>query len=293
MTELYKVPVTGGRTEQVLGTPAEAICFDKSGNLFFYQDQKGFEDQWRKHHTSSITRDIWTYDTRTGKHSNLTRHAGEDRNPILAPDGQTLYFLSERNGGSFNVYAFPLAQPESVKAVTDFKTHPVRFLSMSNNGTLCYGYDGEIYTQQGGSAPQKVQIEITRDDPSQVEYLNYTNGATSATVSPDGKQIGFIIRGEVFVTSADYATTKQITRTPANESGLSFAPDNRTLAYASERNGNWQLYLAKIARKEDPNFPNATIIKEEVLLPSTTVERACPQFHRTARNLPSSKTASG
>ncbi len=95
--------------------------------------------------------------------------------PFLAPDGQTLYFLSERNGGSFNVYAFPLAQPESVKAVTDFKTHPVRFLSMSNNGTLCYGYDGEIYTQQGGSAPQKVQIEITRDDPSQVEYLNYTN----------------------------------------------------------------------------------------------------------------------
>lgn len=78
-----------------------------------------------------------------------------------------------------------------------------------------------------------------------MEYLNYTNGATSATVSPDGKQIGFIIRGEVFVTSADYATTKQITRTPANESGLSFAPDNRTLAYASERNGNWQLYLAK------------------------------------------------
>ena len=285
MTELYKVPVTGGRTEQVLGTPAEAICFDKSGNLFFYQEQKGFEDQWRKHHTSSITRDIWTYDTRTGKHSNLTRHAGEDRNPILAPDGQTLYFLSERNGGSFNVYAFPLAQPESVKAVTDFKTHPVRFLSMSNNGTLCYGYDGEIYTQQGGSAPQKVQIEITRDDPSQVEYLNYTNGATSATVSPDGKQIGFIIRGEVFVTSADYATTKQITRTPANESGLSFAPDNRTLAYASERNGNWQLYLAKIARKEDPNFPNATIIKEEVLLPSTTVERACPQFSSDGKEL--------
>ena len=258
---------------------------NKSGNLFFYQDQKGFEDQWRKHHTSSITRDIWTYDTRTGKHSNLTRHAGEDRNPILAPDGQTLYFLSERNGGSFNVYAFPLAQPESVKAVTDFKTHPVRFLSMSNNGTLCYGYDGEIYTQQGGSAPQKVQIEITRDDPSQVEYLNYTNGATSATVSPDGKQIGFIIRGEVFVTSADYATTKQITRTPANESGLSFAPDNRTLAYASERNGNWQLYLAKIARKEDPNFPNATIIKEEVLLPSTTVERACPQFSSDGKEL--------
>ena len=33
MTELYKVPVTGGRTEQVLATPAEWVCFDKSGKL--------------------------------------------------------------------------------------------------------------------------------------------------------------------------------------------------------------------------------------------------------------------
>lgn len=160
----YKVPATGGRTEQVLGTPAEALCFDKTGDMFFYQDQKGFEDQWRKHHTSSITRDIWMYDCRTEKHTNLTRHAGEDRNPVLSPDGQTLYFLSERNGGSFNVYSLQPAHPEAVKAVSSFKTHPVRFLSISGNGTLCYGYDGEIYTQQDGAAPQKVQIEIIRDD---------------------------------------------------------------------------------------------------------------------------------
>lgn len=285
MTELYKVPTTGGRTEQVSGTPAEAICFDKSGKQFFYQDRKGFEDEWRKHHTSSITRDVWMYDTQTGKHTNLTQHDGEDRSPALSPDGQTLYFLSERNGGTFNVYSFPLAQPQSVKEVTSFKNHPVRFLSMSNNGTLCYGYDGEIYTQQNASTPQKIHVEIIRDDQPQLTNLDFTNGATSGTVSPDGKQIAFVVRGEVFVTSTDYATTKQITNTAEREAGVSFAPDNRTLAYASERNGNWQLYLAKISRKEDPNFPNATLINEEVLLPSTTVERAYPQFSPDGKEL--------
>lgn len=285
MTELYQVPTTGGRTEQVLATPTEAVNFDKSGKQFFYQDRKGFEDEWRKHHTSSITRDIWMYDTQTGKHTNLTQHAGEDRNPVLSPDGQTVYFLSERNGGTFNVYSFPLSQPQVVKEVTSFKTHPVRFLSMSNNGTLCYGYDGEIYTQQNGSAPQKINVEIVRDDQPQLANLDFTDGATSGTVSPDGKQVAFIIRGEVFVTSTDYTTTKQITHTAAREAGLTFAPDNRTLAYASERNGNWQLYLAKIARKEDPNFPNATLINEEVLLPSTTVERTYPQFSPDGKEL--------
>lgn len=285
MTELYKVATTGGKTELVLGTPAEAVAFGKTGDFFLYQDRKGFEDEWRKHHTSSITRDVWTYDAKSGKHTNLTNHAGEDRNPVLAPDGQTVYFLSEREGGTFNVYAFPMANPQQTKAVTSFKTHPVRFLSMGGNGTLCYAYDGEIYTQQANGTPQKVNIALVRDDHDKMADLSFSNGATSATTSPDGKQIAFIVRGEVFVTSADYTTTKQITRTPEAEAGLSFAPDNRTLAYASERNGNWQLYLAKIGRKEDVNFPNATVIEEEVLLPSTTVERSYPQFSPDGKEL--------
>ena len=285
MTELYKVPVTGGRTEQVLGTPAEMVCFDKSGKTFLYQDRKGFEDEWRKHHTSSITRDVWLYDSENGKHTNLTAHAGEDRNPVFAPDGQTVYFLSERDGSTFNVYSFPISSPQSLKTVTHFKTHPVRFLSMGSNGTLCYTYDGEIYTQKQGDKPQKVKIDIIRDDQNTIADLNFSNGATSATVSPDGKQVAFIVRGEVFVTSTDYNTTKQITHTPAREAGLTFSPDNRILAYASERNGNWELYMAKIARKEEANFPNATAIEEEVLLPSDKTERTYPQFSPDGKEL--------
>lgn len=172
-----------------------------------------------------------------------------------------------------------------METVTNFKTHPVRFLSMGSNGTLCYTYDGEIYTQKQGDKPQKVKIDITRDDQNTIADLNFSNGATSATVSPDGKQIAFIVRGEVFVTSADYNTTKQITHTPAREAGLTFSPDNRTLAYASERNGNWELYMAKIARKEEANFPNATTIEEEVLLPSDKTERTYPQFSPDGKEL--------
>ena len=285
MTELYKVPVAGGRTEQVLGTPAELVCFDKTGKNFLYQDRKGFEDEWRKHHTSSITRDIWLYNTQTGKHTNLTNRGGEDRNPVYAPDGNAVYFLSERDGGSFNVYTFSLTTPQEVKAVTTFKTHPVRFLSVSDKGTLCYTYDGELYTQKSGARPEKVKVELVRDDEQQLATLKFSQGATSASVSPDGKQIAFIVRGDVFVTSTDYATTKQITNTPAKEAAVSFAPDNRTLVYASERTGNWQLYTAKISRKEDPNFPNATLIEEEVLLPSKTVERTYPQYSPDGKEL--------
>ncbi|MBR3453448.1 MAG: PD40 domain-containing protein, partial [Muribaculaceae bacterium] len=243
------------------------------------------EDAWRKHHTSSVTRDIWKYDATTGKHTNLTDHAGEDRSPVLSADGRTVYILSERNGGSMNVYQFPIDQPSAIKAVTSFKTHPVRFLSIANNGTLCYTYDGELYTQAQDGKPTKVKVDLFHDDSEDVLRTSMTRGATSAVASPDGKQVAFIVRGEVFVTSVEYATTKRITNTPQAERGLSWGSDNRTLYYATERNGNWQLVEASIERKEDPNFPNATTIKEEILLPSTTVERAYPDVSPDGKKL--------
>lgn len=285
MPELYRVPVGGGRVEQVLGTPAEAVCFGRDGSFFLYQDRKGGEDEWRKHHTSSITRDIWLYRPADGSHVNLTQRAGEDRNPVLSPDGAQVYFLSERDGGSFNVYSFPLDNPAEVTAVTHFRTHPVRFLSVGDNGTLCYAYNGEIYTQPAGGKPRKVVIDLTRDDAGQETIFHFTSGASDPAVSPDGKQIAFTVRGELFVTSVEYGTTKRVTETAATESDVTWGADNRTLVYASERDGKWDLYRATIVRDEEKGFPNATVLREERLLPESKLERTCPQFSPDGKQL--------
>ena len=277
MTELYSVSVTGGRPVQVLPTPAEAITFAPDGESFLYQDRKGGENIWRKHHTSSITRDIWRYDASTGRHTNLTARDGEDRNPRLADGGRTVYFLSER-GGTFNVWSFPADDPAAAKQVTDFKTHPVRFLSVADNGTLCYGYNGQIYTQAAGGRPQQLNVKIVSAEPTDKTSRLSVTGGRDLTVSPDGKQVAFVSRGDIFVTSVDYTTTKQITSTPQSEADPDFAPDNRSMVYASERDGYWRIYTAKIARNEDPNFPNATLIDEEPLFKDDGIERTCPKY---------------
>lgn len=278
LPELYKVAVAGGRVEQVLATPAEMAVFDKSGKKLIFQDRKGFEDEWRKHHTSSITRDVWLYDFDTKKFTNLTAKAGEDRNPVFSPDGNTVYFLSERNGGSMNVYSFPLSAPGQISKISDFADNPVRFLSMSENGTLCYTYDGAIYTQKQGGKPSMVNIDIVRDDENLPVTKNFSRGATSVSVSPDGKQVALTVRGEVFVTSVEYGTTKRITETETGEASVDFAPDNRSVVYAAERGGVWGIYRAKIKRSDDLNFPNATLIEEEKLTPDDNIDRESPKF---------------
>ena len=323
LTELYKVPVKGGRTLQVMGTPVEMLSLASDGKSFYYQDRKGGEDEWRKHHTSSITRDIWFYDAQSGKHTNITNCAGEDRNPVLSADGKTLYFLSERNGGSMNVYclegqgarskeqgtrnnskfkiqdsALPRrGSGEGAVPVTAFKTHPVRFLSAAKNGMLCYTYNGEIYTQKNSEKPKKLNISLTRDDEAAISDLSFSSGARQSVVSRDGKQIAFVVRGEVFVTSTEYATTRRISQTAGAEADVDFAPDGRTVVYASERNGNWQLYTASIVRDEDLNFANATLIKEESVFPElpelklegkidfSQVERRSPKYSPDGKKL--------
>ena len=260
-SQVYEVSTQGGRPKLYSVLPMENISINAKGQVL-YHDCKGYEDKWRKHHTSPITRDIWMLDG--GKYQKLTSFKGEDRNPVWAQDGQSFYYLSEQNG-SFNVYHRNVASGKDTQ-VTHNQKNPIRFLTSSQSGLLCYGYDGEIYTVKEGAEPQKVNISITTDnaEPSLVRQIR-SNGATEIALSPSGKEVAFVMHGDVYVTSVDYKTTKRITDTPQQERNVSFSPDGRALVYASERNGVWQIYQAKIKNARDKNFTYCTDIEEEAL----------------------------
>lgn len=264
-SQVYSVPVEGGRPKLFLSFEAYNIAFDKSGERIIYHDKKGYEDEWRKHHTSSICRDIWLHDLKSGTFTNLTDKQVEDRYPVLSSDDRTVYFVSERFGDA-NVCRFPLDDPKQITQLTRFEKHPVRFLTRSNDDRLCFFWDGEIYTMTPGSEPRKVEITVVADDqePAVEEWIR-SNGAREVAVSPDGKEFAFVFRGDVFVADAEFGTTKRITNTAAQERNVDFAPDGRSLVYASERDGQWHIYLARIKEKEDPSFAYAREIEEEQL----------------------------
>ena len=278
MTELYKVSVDGGRPQQVTAATVCSVSLDADGESFLYYDRKGGENIWRKHQVSSVARDIVYYDAKKKTHKILTTNVGEDREPVFMPDRKSFVYLSEPAGrNSQNVYMMSWPKLSEPQKITDFPTYPVRFLSVANDGTLCYGYQGEIYTQKIGEEPKKVDIHIVNDQENVVERGKFGD-ASDLTITPDGNLIAFVVRGEVFVTSDEYQTTKQITHTPEAEADPSFSPDGKTLVYTSERDGYYNLYLAKMPRKEDLNFAYATLIEEEPLFGDDGIERSAPQF---------------
>ena len=274
--QLYAIGLNGGRPRTVTSLPAGHISINND-NIVIYEDIKGYEDPFRKHHTSSVTRDIWMCKPtiRNGKFvmdgqsefKKLSTFKGEDRNPVFAKDGNTFYFLSEADGTS-NIYRSSLSTPEKTEQITFEKGNPVRYLSISDNGTLSYSFDGELYTIKEGGKPQKVAIEIVTDAYEKEKvFKTISSGATDLAISPNGKEVAFIVRGNVFVTSIDYSTTKCITDTPEQERNLAFSEDGRTIYYSSERNGSWGIWATSLTDKEDKYFTYALHTEEKRITP--------------------------
>lgn len=267
LSELYKVSVNGGRITQVLTVPAQEAKYNSDMTKIIFQDSKGPENYWRKHHTSSVTRDIYIYDKTLNTYTKITSFNGEDREPIFATNEKIIYYLSEQFGSNFNLCKTSLANGKEIIQLTSFKNHPVRFLTMTSKGDFCFGYNGEIYTFSEGAKPVKLQINIHNDyGENPIEFITKSTGASEMAISPDGKEIAFVLRGNVFVTSEDYSTTKQITATPEQERSVSFSPDGKSILYASERNNSWNIYQTKIKNTDEKYFANSTLLEEEIIV---------------------------
>lgn len=266
---LYTVPVTGGRSLLVSAAGAENAHYNSKGNQLVFQDRKGYEDPWRKHHVSAVTRDIWIYDLNTKSYKQISSYEGEDREPVFGNNDQ-VYYLSEKGGISQNLFVYDKGQ---LQQLTHFDKNPVRHLSRADNNTLCFTYNGEIYTLKEGQQPKKIAVQVLNDGRYLTEkHLPVSGNVTQFAMSPNGKEMAFIARGEVFVTSVDNNMTKRITNTPQQERSVQWSPDGKHLVYAAERNGNWDIYQSSIVRAEEPYFFAATLLKEEPLLATDAQE---------------------
>ncbi len=274
--KLYQVPVTGGRSVMYLSAGSEFARFNSRGDKLIFQDRKGYEDAWRKRHTSAVTRDIWMYDIKKEGYTQVSSFEGEDREPVWGADDNTAYFLSEKDGAQ-NLYKVNAAT-KALTQLTTFKDHPVRHLTRSTDGILSFTYDGAMYTMREGATPQKLAIRIGTDTRTNSErILPINTGVTQTALSPNGKEIAFIVRGELFVSSVEGGITRRITNTPEQERNVAFSTDGRSIYYSTERGNSWDIYRAVIVRKEEPYFYASTVVKEEALV-ATEAEEFQPEL---------------
>ncbi|MBY6205634.1 S41 family peptidase [Halomonas denitrificans] len=295
--ELYAVPITGGTPRQVTPIEARQAIASPAGDRLLYSDYKG-DQPYRKHDDSPFARDVWMLDLSvdhdSGRHEQLTTNRWNDHTPAWNADGDGFHFLSERSG-SLNVWRQPFDVGEAgATQVTFHERHPVRGLSIAADGTLTYGFDGEIYVlgaddleSRPGNDAAPVAITLptadTGDDRVEVEFAGEIS---EFVLSPNDKDIAFVVRGDVFVTALDFGTTRRITDTPGLERNLAFTPDGRGLLYAGEREAQWAIFESRLIDADERFFYAATQVEETRLIEGQPLDEDEPGDGRAAATHP-------
>jgi tricorn protease len=258
LPELYEVPVAGGPPRMVFTNPAVEARWSPDGMRIAYREEKAYENEWRQRDVSAFARDIWVYDVATGTHERVTDNPGADHTPVWSADGSALFMQSEIDRGSANVRRLELDSGDS-DLLTSHRIHPARGLSLAGNNLLVYSWHGDLYALRPGGESRSIDVRLPTGRLSDAPRpLPATESISEFAVSPDGREIAYVYRGEIFVTDAEFVDTVRVTDTPGQERSVSFAPDGRALVYAAEDGNEWAIYETRLVDANEPRFSAAT-----------------------------------
>ncbi|MCO6509899.1 MAG: PD40 domain-containing protein [Aridibacter famidurans] len=245
MNDIFRVRASGG-------TPL-AVSNDRYTNEFFSAPSpdgasvafsaRGISNsQWWRNGTSHIDEsELWL---KTGAaYTKLTERGAKQQWPMWAPDGQRLYYVSDR-GGAQNIWTLEIGGRE--RRITDFRDGRVLWANISNDGgRIAFERDFEIWSLDLGTGKAARVPIVLRGNSADVlaSTMILSSRIDEFSLSPDGKKIAFIARGDVFAaSSSDGGEAVQVTKTAAPESFAVWSPDSRKVIYASEREGTYRLY---------------------------------------------------
>ncbi len=265
--QLYLLEVATGYVRRLTDdeTSLHSPTFSPDGRFLIYC--RGGTSWWRKGYRGSANSDLWMLpitlgddQVSVGTPQRLTRYEGNDWAPMVSPDGKTLFFLSDRTGVQ-NLWQMPLSEggEEKAKPLTQ---HPDRVFnpSLSRDGKrIVYEHGFALWVvTTDGKTPKQLTIYAPSDDlQNPVQRLALSGQATEFALSPDGKQIAFVVRGEIFVVSAERGgEAKRLTDHPYRDFDIDWSPDSRKLAFISERDGNREVYVLDVQTRELKRLTN-------------------------------------
>jgi len=265
--QIYLLEVETGYVRRLTSdeTNLHSPTFSPDGRYIVFC--RGGTSWWRKGYRGSANSEIWRLPITiegdriaTGKPERLTYYEGNDWFPMVSPDG-TLYFVSDRTG-VFNIWRMPLSgtrdkgQGTGKAKVEQVTNHADRVLypNLSRDGKfIVYEHDFSLWVvPTKGGKPKRLTIFAPSDEPqNRLQRLTLTSQATEFALSPDGKQIAFVVRGEIFVVNVEKGgEAKRITDHPYRDFDIDWSPDGRKLAFISERDGNREVYIVDVRTRE-------------------------------------------
>jgi len=246
----YKVPVNGGTPVSIFGDFYFQYDHDlwehpSSGEIFYDDTWESSNQAQRKRYKGPFNPDIQSYNLKTRQHKKYTDWIGKDFSATIDRNGN-LYFISDEANGEFNLYTFVGGKKT---ALTRFNSSIKSPVVNAQGGKVVFEKDYQLWLYDVASKKaDRLNISMYRNYVLPKERDFDVKGKIEAfDVSPDGKKLAFVSRGELFVSDTEGKFVKQIKRGSAERvREVKWLSDNRTLVFSQTLNGytNWYTMAA-------------------------------------------------
>lgn len=256
--EIQAISANGGTERRILNAVGDMAVMSPDKRFIAYV--RGYRPT-REAYTGSANYNVWVYDTKNKTHNKVTEYEGHDWMPQWG-DARTIYYISAESG-IYNVHRIKIDDngnlSGSSEQLTNFEEDGLRYLTVSRDGsTAAFSRQTDVYVMKtNGSAPQKVNVNITADyrfDP--VEHKSEASGATEYAVSPNGKLLAFVVRGDVFIkeTDKEESRSKNLTNDPAARDEMVTFLNDSTLIFVSDKYEQKDLFIIRSADEKQTDL---------------------------------------
>lgn len=284
MQDIFRVSANGGTPMQISNDRYTSEFFSApapDGNSFAFTARGIANGQWWRNGRSHIDEsEIWL--KRGENYEQITQRGAKQLWTMWSADGKQLFYVSDRNGTQ-NIWTKPLAGKE--KQLTNFTNGRVLWATISYDGKqIVFERNFKLWTiNTDGGAAKEVAVNLRGFASTPLtERINVSTQIREFALSPDGKKVAVIARGEVFAASADDGGDAiRITETAAPESFATWSGDNQKIVYASERNGKLQLFQYDFVKESETQLTE----KGDDFAPVFSPDGKSIAFVRNARSL--------
>ena len=257
--QLFTVPVEGGLPKEIPLADGGFASYSPDGKKLAYNHIFREFRTWKRYQ-GGMADNIRIFDFDTKKSETVTDDIRQDVFPMWAPDGEKIYYLSDKDNDVMNLYVYDLGTRQS-RQLTRYTDYDVKFPALGGD-RIVYEQGGYLYrfdTRTGES--KKIPVEIDNDQVySRPEWKDVRAGVSSISLAPGGERLLVTARGDIFAVPAKEGVTYNLTGSSgANDRDAAWSPDGSRMAYISDKDGEFHLYVRRLAGGEEKKLTDPAL----------------------------------